>query len=56
MVGAVEFAHSALADEGDDVVGAEARAWCQGQGFPWMCEGDYKPGRGLLSAAFADAA
>ena len=38
---------AALADQGDDVIGAEAGAWAEGHGFQGMCEGDYKPGRDL---------
>ena len=48
-----EFADAATADEDGDFVDAEASAWCQGHGFPWMCEGDYKPGRGLVGEVHA---
>ena len=51
--GPIYLAHAALTDEGGHFVGAEVGAWCQGHGFQGTCEGDYKPGRGLLGEVHA---
>ena len=48
IVGSIDLAHAALADFGGDFIGAEASARAEGHGFPWMCEGEYTPGRDLL--------
>ena len=53
IAGPIHLAHPTLADEGGDVIRAEASTWCQGHGFQWICEGDYKPGRGLLGEVHA---
>ncbi len=45
--------HAAFADQGGDFIRAEARAWAEGHGFQSVCEGDYKPGRGLLREVHA---
>ena len=29
------------------------RTQCQGHGFPWMCEGEYTPGRDLVGEVHA---
>ena len=42
------MAYAAAANEDGDFIRPKASAWCQGHGLPWMCEGDYQPGRGLL--------
>ena len=53
ILGPIDLAHAALADEGGDFIGAEARTWCQGHGFQSVYEGEYTPGRDLVGEVHA---